>query len=46
VDQLINKTYGEYDGLKAADYFKAKEPKMYQMLGQNIIKQNFRGGFF
>jgi hypothetical protein len=46
VDQLINETYGEYDGLKAADYFKTKEPKMYQMLGQNIIKQNFRGGFF
>jgi len=46
VDQLINDTYGEYDGLKAADYFKAKKPKMYQMLGQNIIKQNFRGGFY
>lgn len=46
VDQLINETYGEYDGLTAADYFKTKEPKMYQMLGQNIIKQNFRGGFF
>jgi len=46
VDQMINDTYGEYEGIKAADYFKANEPKMYQMLGQNIIKQNFRGGFF
>lgn len=46
VDQLINETYKSFDGVQAADYLKANEPKMYQMLGQNIIKQNFRGGFF
>lgn len=46
VDEIMNKTYKSFGGVQAAEYLKANEPKMYQMLGQNIVKQNFRGGFF
>lgn len=42
VDAMID----EMQGAGSAKYLREKEPKMYQMLGQNIIKQNFRGGFF
>lgn len=42
VDAMID----EMQGAGSAKYLREKEPKMYQMLGQNIIQQNFRGGFF
>ena len=42
VDAMIE----EMQGAGSAKYLREKEPEMYRMLGQNIIQQNFRGGFF
>ena len=42
VDAIIE----EMKGAGSAKYLREKEPQMYRMLGQNIIQQNFRGGFF
>ena len=42
VDAMIERMQGE----GSAQYLREKEPEMYRMLGQNIIQQNFRGGFF
>ena len=42
VDAMIE----EMQGVGSAKYLREKEPEMYRMLGQNIIQQNFRGGFF
>jgi hypothetical protein len=42
VDAMIE----EMQGAGSAKYLRENEPEMYRMLGQNIIKQNFSGGFF